>query len=127
MIKAERSENLADAGDAAAEFEGEIRDLIRSRDVTFLRAPGKSAGDVNNLNSLLQRVAGSSTGEIDNLIMQLQDMRDFLQTEGDRVQREIAEYAETSHKARTHVERMTDHLAEWRDAIATPPSVAPAE
>lgn len=127
MSNAERSEKLADAGDAAAQFEGEIRDLIRNRDVTFLRAPAKGAGDASNLNSLLQRVAGSSTGEIDNLIMQLQDMRDFLQTEGDRVQREIAEYAQASHKARSHVERMADHLAEWRDAIATPPTVAPAE
>jgi hypothetical protein len=126
MINAERSEKMADTGDVAAEFEGEIRDLIRSRDVTFLRGPAKGT-DVNNLNSLLQRVAGSSTGEIDNLIMQLQDMRDFLQTEGDRVQREIAEYAQTSHKARSHVERMADHLAEWRDAIATPPTAAPAE
>jgi hypothetical protein len=127
MINADRSEKMAEAGDAAAEFEGEIRDLIRSRDVTFLRGSAKGTGDVSNLNSLLQRVAGSSTGEIDNLIMQLQDMRDFLQTEGDRVQREIAEYAQASQKARSHVERMADHLAEWRDAIATPPTVAPAE
>ena len=126
-MSAERSEKPAAAGDPAAEFEGEIRELIRNRDVTFLRAPVKPAGDANNLNSLLQRVAGSSTGEIDNLIRQLQDMRDFLQTEGDRVQREIAEYAQASHNARTHVERMADHLAEWRDAIAAPPSVAPAE
>ena len=126
-MNAERSEKPAETSDATAEFEGEIRELIRSRDVTFLRAPAKPAGDANNLNSLLQRVAGSSTGEIDNLITQLQDMRDFLQTEGDRVQREIAEYAQASHNARTHVERMADHLAERRDAIATPPSTAPVE
>ena len=126
-MNAERSEKLADTADAAVEFEGEIRDLIRSRDVTFLRAPGKSTGDMNNLNSLIQRVAGGSTGEIDNLIMQLQDMRDFLHDEAERVQHEIAKYAKISQAAREQVETLSDRLTQWRGGIESPPTAAAHE
>lgn len=126
-MNAERSEKLAEAGSAATEFEGEIRELIRSRDVTFLRTPAKSAGDASNLNSLIQRVASTSTGEIDNLIMQLQDMREFLQNEGERVQQEIADFAKTSQTARDHVDLMADHLMQWRSGVETEVTSAPAE
>jgi hypothetical protein len=125
-MNAERSEKLAEVGNAATEFEGEIRELIRGRDVTFLRTPAKSAGDASNLNSLIQRVANTSTGEIDNLIMQLQDMREFLQNEGDRVQQEIADFAKVSQTARNHVDLMADHLAQWRSGIETEVEVPPA-
>lgn len=120
-MNADRSEKLAEAGDAAVEFEGEIRELIRNRDVTFLRAPAKPAGDMSNLNSLIQRVAGGSAGEIDALIMQLQDLRDFLRDEAERVQHEIAKYATISQAAREQVEILSDHLAQWRAADEAPP------
>lgn len=120
-MNAERSEKLA-ANDATAEFEGEIRELIRNRDVTFLRAPGKPMGDMSNLGSLIQRVAGGSTGEIDNLIMQLQDMRDFLRDEAERVQQEISSYAKASQAAREHVEMLADRLSEWRTGYDSPPT-----
>jgi hypothetical protein len=126
-MNAERSEQLAEVSDVTTEFEGEIRDLIRTRDVTFLRTALKPAGDVSNLNSLIQRVATTSTGEIDNLIMQLQDMREFLQHEGDRVQREIADFAKTTQTARDHVDLLADHLAQWRSGVETEVAPAPAE
>jgi len=117
-MNADRSENLAEAAQAATEFEGEIRDLIRSRDVTFLRTPtAKGVGDVSNLNSLIQRVAGNSTAEIENLIDQLQDMREFLQTEGERISHEISGYAQASQSARSQVETISDQLAQWRAAM----------
>jgi hypothetical protein len=117
-MNADRSENLAEAAQAATEFEGEIRELIRSRDVTFLRSPSaKGGGDVNNLNSLIQRVAGNSTLEIENLIDQLQDMREFLQNEGVRISQEISGYAQASQSARSQVEMISDQLAQWRASM----------
>lgn len=118
-MNAERSEKLAATNEVAAEFEGEIRELIRNRDVTFLRGPGK-AGDFNNLASLIQRVAGGSTGEIDQLIEQLQDMRDYLRDEAERVQLEISNYAKASQAARQHVEMLTERLSEWRSGYEAP-------
>ena len=116
-MNADRSENLAEVTEAASEFEGEIRELIRSRDVTFLRTPAKGVGDVSNLNSLIQRVSGNSTVEIENLIDQLQDMREYLQTEGVRVSQEISSYAQASQSARSQVESISDQLAQWRASM----------
>jgi hypothetical protein len=114
-MNADRSENLAEAVQAASEFEGEIRDLIRSRDVTFLRTPtAKGVGDVSNLNSLINRVAGTSNLEIDNLIDQLKDMREFLNSESARISQEIAGYTQASQSARSQVEAISDQLAQWR-------------
>lgn len=123
-MNAERSEKLADPVELSAEFEGEIRDLIRSRDVTFLRSPGKSSGDVNNLASLIQRVAGGSTGEIDNLILRLQEMRDYLRDEAERVQGEIAKYATVSKAAREQIEVLSDTLDGWRERGIAPSAAA---
>jgi hypothetical protein len=49
----------------------------------------KSAG---NLSDLLGQVSKNSKGEIDSLIGELQRLRRKLQTDGDRIQREIEEY-----------------------------------
>jgi hypothetical protein len=47
---------------------------------------------------LLRQVSTTSTGEIDNLISDLQTLRRKLQTDGDRIQRDIMEYAELSQR-----------------------------
>ena len=78
------------------EIEGNIRELVR-RDATALRQGG---GDnevaANSLSSLLRRVSGNSAREIDNLINELKTLRDKLQTDGTRVERDIIEYAALS-------------------------------
>ena len=97
----------------APEFEGEIREFIR-RDVAHLRRPqpeGPAADAVNNLNSLLDRVSGSSVQEIDELIRDLRNVRNFLQTEGERVQREITSYAQLSQVAMTSVKIIAESMS----------------
>ncbi len=51
-----------------------------------------------NLAHLLRQVSKTSTGEIDSLISELQTLRKKLQTDGDRIQRDITEYAELSQR-----------------------------
>jgi hypothetical protein len=51
-----------------------------------------------NLGSLLRQVSKTSMDEIDNLISELQPLRRKLQTDGERIQRDIAEYAELSQQ-----------------------------
>src|SRR5919197_6037491 len=82
---------------ADTEVEGEIREFVR-RDVVGLRRQPESDSELvaNNINQLLQRVAGTSVHEIDKLITELQTLRDTLQSEAARVQREIVEYATLS-------------------------------
>ncbi len=62
--------------------------------------PGSSDGQrsVENIGNLLGQVSKTSTGEIDNLISELQALRRKLQTDGNRIQREVTEYAELSQR-----------------------------
>jgi methyl-accepting chemotaxis protein len=48
--------------------------------------------------SLLRQVSKTSMGEIDRLISELQTLRRKLQTDGERIQRGIAEYAALSQQ-----------------------------
>jgi ABC-type transporter Mla subunit MlaD len=122
-MSAERSEKSAATANTA-EFDGEIRDLIRNRDVTYLRSTAKTSSDVGNLAALIQRVSGGSTGEIDALITQLQEMRDYLRDEADRIRYDIEQYVQVSHAARQQVEMLSDHLSRWRPANGESPPVA---
>jgi len=81
---------------AETEVDGNIRELARGS--AAIRLAENSDGDVtaNNLGTLLRRVSGNSTRQIDNLIGELRTLREKLQTEGDRVQRDIVEYAALS-------------------------------
>src|SRR5882757_4441548 len=115
-----RSAKLDDAP-ATTEFEGEIREFIR-RDVAHLRrAPGEagtaSEQAATNINSLLDRVSGSSVTEIDGLIADLRNVRDFLHSEGERVQREIASYAQLSQVAMTSVKIIAESMGQWKSKV----------
>jgi hypothetical protein len=98
-----------------SQVEGEIREFVR-RDVATLRRPPESDSEMvaTNIGSLLQRVAGTSVQEIDRLIGELQTLRDMLQTEGARVQREIVEYATLSQAAMQSTKIIAESLTHWK-------------
>jgi hypothetical protein len=120
----EEDENLA----AASEVEDGIRDFVRN-DIAYLRRPTpnmvgstdaaidpNAETTVNNVNSLIQRVAGTSLAEIENLISELESLRDLLHEEGQRVQREISGYAQLSHAAMKSTRMIADNVAQWKRA-----------
>jgi hypothetical protein len=122
----ETEDNLA----AVSEVEAGIRDFVRN-DIAYLRrpAPGQASGSeatldlgvgaeatVNNVNSLIQRVAGTSLAEIENLIGELESLRDLLHAEGQRVQREISGYAQLSQAAMKSTRMIADNVAQWKRA-----------
>jgi hypothetical protein len=108
-----------------AGMEGEIREFVR-RDRDRDREPASPRRDAgreadsdlvaNNINALIQRVAGTSVQEIDRLIAELQILRDRLHSEGNRVQREIAEYARLSQSAMQSTKIIADGLSNWKSA-----------
>ena len=108
-------------GAAASEVEAGIRDYVR-HDVAYLRRPmaNEHAHDVNaeatvnNVNSLIQRVAGTSLSEIENLITELEGLRDLLHAEGQRVQREISGYAQLSSAAMKSTRVISENVAQWK-------------
>jgi hypothetical protein len=108
-----------DQANGKTEVEGEIRDFVR-RDVTQLRRPVSDAGSeimANNVGSLVQRVTTTSVQEIDALIAELQALRDILQSEGERVQREIAGYAQLSQSATASTRVISEGLTQWKSAF----------
>ena len=112
-------EKLSDADQAAATFEGEIREFVR-RDVAFLRrqrpeADTQSEPVSDNLNGLIRRVSGASMEEINRVILELQGVREMLRSEGERVGREIAGYASLSHAAMTAMKVIGDSLTQWKN------------
>lgn len=119
----ESDSNLA----AVSEVEAGIRDFVRN-DVAYLRRPAASPSatdvpldvnadaTVNNVNSLIQRVAGTSLAEIENLVAELEALRDLLHNEGQRVQREIAGYAQLSQAAMKSTRMIADNVAQWKKA-----------
>jgi hypothetical protein len=98
------------------EIESEVRDFVR-RDFTVTRrrhVDGAVESGVENLHSLIHRVAAVSTAEIERVIGELQAMRDRLRDAGDRAQREITAYADVSQAAMASVSAITENLARWR-------------
>ena len=110
---------------AVNEVEAGIRDFVRN-DIAYLRRPPIAAeaatldpsaeATVNNVNSLIQRVAGTSLAEIENLISELESLRDLLHAEGQRVQREISGYAQLSQAAMKSTRMIADNVAQWKRA-----------
>ena len=122
--RVESTETEADGNLAAvSEVEAGIRDFVRN-DVAYLRRPavmnspeslepGAEAA-VNNVNTLIQRVAGTSLSEIENLISELEGLRDLLHAEGQRVQREISGYAQLSGQAMKSTRIIAENVAQWK-------------
>ena len=59
---------------------------------------GDGEGSAEHLSTLLRQVSKASMGEIESLIVELKTLHKKLQTEGDRIQRDIAEHAELSQQ-----------------------------
>jgi len=111
---------------AVTEVEAGIRDFVRN-DIAYLRrqpvaspetAPiePNTEATVNNVNSLIQRVAGTSLAEIEKLISELESLRDLLHAEGQRVQREISGYAQLSQAAMKSTRMIADNVTQWKRA-----------
>jgi hypothetical protein len=109
---------------AVSEVEAGIRDFVRN-DIAYLRRPAVTSTEtapvdatadatVNNVNSLIQRVAGTSLAEIEKLISELESLRDLLHAEGQRVQREISGYAQLSQAAMKSTRMIADNVTQWK-------------
>jgi hypothetical protein len=126
-IRSEKIESTDEDNNAAvSEVEAGIRDFVRN-DIAYLRRPAPNTvggtdmaidpaaeATVNNVNSLIQRVAGTSLAEIENLVSELESLRDILHAEGQRVQREISGYAHLSQAAMKSTRMIADNVAQWK-------------
>jgi hypothetical protein len=115
-----------DALASVATVEGEIREFVRKDVVSGRRlAPDPNDMGAGNLNFLVDRVASSSIREIEHLTAELQGVSDYLRAEGDRVQREIAGYAQASQAALASARIISESMSQWKNA-AKEPELRPA-
>ena len=78
--------------------------------VAFQRESGKGDVSAENLSGLLGQVSKTSIGEIDSLISELQTLRRKLQTDGERIQNDIAKYTELSQQVMQLTAIITDSV-----------------
>ena len=69
---------------------------------------------IENMNLLVQRVASASMEEIDRVTFELQSVRDMLRSDGERVSREVAGYANLCQASMTAMKVITDSLKRWK-------------
>ena len=108
----EQAQDLNQSLGPAEQVEAAVR-----QDVTHVRrvpAPDQPTEVVASVNSLVQRVAGASLREMQNVIWELESLRDFLQSEGERVQREISNYAQLAQAAMTSTRSIADNMVHWK-------------
>src|SRR3984893_10770261 len=131
-IRSEEIEPTDEAVDsnlaAVSVVEAGIRDFVRN-DIAYLRRPAVTSPEtaplepnteatVNNVNSLIQRVAGTSLAEIEKLISELESLRDLLHAEGQRVQREISGYAQLRQAAMKSTRMLADNVTQGNRTAA---------
>jgi hypothetical protein len=88
----------ADVKPTDLDIENNVRTLAHSS-AAFRQADNpNSEATASSLSALLRRVSGTSTREIDTLIGDLRDLREKLRNDGDRIHREIVDYAALSQQ-----------------------------
>jgi hypothetical protein len=70
------------------------------------------------LGTLLRQVSETSISEIDSLIVELKTLHKKLQTDGDRIQRDIAEHAELSQQVMQLTKIIFDSVKKLRGRAA---------
>jgi hypothetical protein len=103
---------------ATTEVEGEIRNLVRAQVLSPSKAPGETGAEsgADSIVPLIQKIIAPSIAEFEKLIGELQEARNYLQSEGERLQREAARYMELSQTATESVKIISGAVGEWRKA-----------
>jgi hypothetical protein len=114
-VPPEASENANEK--SVTEVEGALREF--ARDVGPIRRDLKDATDfLANVDLLAQRAA--SLVELRSVIRELQQ-HDFLHSEGERLQREISEYAQLSKATTNSTRLIADNMTNWKKAAKESP------
>ena len=115
MLKAKDTIDQHD--NTASELESGIGKLIQGEVVAQQPTPDAvSELDVEGLTSLITRVSGQSASQIDGLIAELHEVRNYLRSEGRRVQREISQFAQMNQNAIASTKIISDALGPRKSA-----------
>ena len=68
------------------------------------------------MRATITRMTSSSARELDGLVSEIQEVREFLNSESERVQREIANYAQLNQRALAVIKMITQTISPWKSA-----------
>jgi methyl-accepting chemotaxis protein len=95
-------------------FEGPVHDRTRAAETDDDQMPAE------NLSDLLGRVSENSTGGIDSLISEFEQLRGRLRTDGERIQREIEDYAALSEQVMQLTKTISESVEKVRASVDRP-------
>jgi hypothetical protein len=96
-----------------SKFQAVAANLTVEGDVCDLATPTEA---VPEIVSFVQDVGATSIEEIDGLIAKLQLAREFLQSEGERVEQEMVRYANLAQTASVTTKIIVDAVSQWHPA-----------
>jgi hypothetical protein len=76
--------------------------------------PASPTEVTTNANVLVQQVAALSVAQLESVISDLQGLRAFLHSEGERVQQEISSYLKLSQTAINWTKVITNNIPRWK-------------
>jgi hypothetical protein len=89
--------------------EGEVCDLAQA-DVSTQTETG------TEIALLIQQIADTSIAEIDRLMAELQEAKSYLQSEGERIEREMVRYTNLTQMASFTAKIIFDAISQWHPA-----------
>ena len=100
----------------AQQIEEALRESVRQNAAHMRHESENTSQVVTDVNSLVQRVADVSLDQLDDAIVDLRQLRDFLHSEGERIQREISGYLQLNHTSIDATRSIVDKIAQWKKA-----------
>ena len=100
----------------AQQIEEALRESVLQNAAQIRHEPENTSQVVTDVNSFVQRVAGVSLDQLDDAIVDLRQLRDFLHSEGERIQREISGYLQLNHLAIDSTKSIVDNIVQWKKA-----------
>jgi hypothetical protein len=100
----------------AQQIEEALRESVRQNAAHIRHEPENTSQVVTDVNLFVQRVAGVSLDQLDDAIVDLRQLRDFLHSEGERIQRDISGYLQLNHLAIDSTKSIVDNIVQWKKA-----------
>ena len=99
-------------------FQAVAANLVAEGDVCDLACakPATQPETDTQIAPIIQKLGATSIADIDNLVSELQEARDYLQSEGERIRAETVRYISLTGAASASVKIIFDALRAWRTA-----------
>jgi SOS-response transcriptional repressor LexA len=108
-MKAKREKSPPEAGAANTEIKQEIYELAHEE----LSAQAETEAEIA---PLIQKVGATSIEEIDRLLVELEEAKNYLKSEGKRIELEMARYTNLSQMTSLTAKIISDAVSKWHPA-----------